>query len=251
MSQQDKGIIIGADQTQEWMLGWWYSHYRKYCDYPVVICDFGMSKKGLVKAKQIGTILNFDRESLLKLFGKTLCSKKKAAWQVLYSGELQNIHSIWMLKPFALSHTPFEKTLWIDLDCQIQGNLATIFTFIDNLTGFTIAPEMPDYQTLLKAKGYLLPGETVFNSGVIGFRKNCPILDVWKDEILLHHQDHLGDQDALSRIIYRHRFPVHRMPLKYNARQRHANDPSTHIVHHVQLWGKKHILEQMLLSSVY
>ncbi len=244
-----QGVIIGADKTQEWMLGWWYAHYKKYCDYPIAICDFGLSKNGLTKAKQIGTVLDFDKTSLLKLFNKTLCPKKETSWQELYSGKLQNIHPIWMLKPFGLAHTPFEKTIWIDLDCQIQGKLDDIFSFIDNSTGFTIVPEMPDYQSLLESKGYLLPGEIVYNSGVIGYKQGCKIIDLWKDEVLSHHTNYLGDQDALSRIIHRHRLPVHRMRMGYNARLRHAQDPSTVIVHYVHLWGKKYILEQMLLNT--
>ncbi|MCB1108827.1 MAG: hypothetical protein KDK44_04150 [Chlamydiia bacterium] len=244
-----KGILIGAEKSQEWMLGWWYSHYRKYHDLPIAICDFGLSEQGLKKARQLGTVLDFNKDDLLKIFDLPLCPKKQATWQELYTGPLQNIHPIWMLKPFSLMKSPFEKTIWIDLDCEIRGPLDPIFSFINSPSGFTVAPDTAYYQSVLESRNELLPGEVIYNSGVIGFRHKSRVIDLWTRELLSNHANYLGDQDALSRIIHRHRLPIHRMPKQFNARLRDAHDPSMTIIHYVQLCGKMRILEQMLLQS--
>jgi hypothetical protein len=35
------GVIVGCDAEQEWMLTWWWMHYRLHNDYPVTFFNFG------------------------------------------------------------------------------------------------------------------------------------------------------------------------------------------------------------------
>ena len=242
-----KGVLIGADQSQEWMLGWWYRHYTKHNQFPIAICDFGLSKEGRKKAEHVGHVLPFQKDSLLNKFRQT--EDIPADWTDIYPGDLKTIHPIWMLKPFALLFTPFQQTLWIDIDCEIRGPLDDLFSASNNPSGFACALDTKSCYQMMLSKKLLLPGERVYNSGVIAYRHKSQVVDLWSEEVLHHHFNYLGDQDALSRVIYRHRLPINRLHTKFNARPLQAEDPNMVIIHWVKIQGKMRILEKLMLET--
>jgi hypothetical protein len=51
------GIIVGSDQTQEWLLPWWWKNYARHNTYPVVFVDFGMSLEKKAWCREHGTLV--------------------------------------------------------------------------------------------------------------------------------------------------------------------------------------------------
>ena len=88
----------------------------------------------------------------------------------------------WFKKPLACLQTPFERSIWIDLDCEVRGGLGGLFE---------------SYGESLSLTRY--PG--AYNSGVIIFQHGVPIFEKWADLSL--DQNHLfrGDEDVLNWIL--------------------------------------------------
>ena len=38
-------FVTGCDESNEWMLPWFMSNYKKYNNYPIAFADFGVSKE--------------------------------------------------------------------------------------------------------------------------------------------------------------------------------------------------------------
>lgn len=245
-----RGVLIGADKNQEWMLDWWYSRYSQKNKLPVAICDFGLSREGLIKAHQIGLVLDFNKDILLKKFKQPIYPVHKPKWEAAYARQdFEQVHSIWMLKPFAMGCTPFKETLWLDIDCQVQCDLDAIFAYIKNTSGFTCALDTSQFEAALKSNGIMHPDEKAYNSGVIGYKYASIVIDLWAEELYSHHHDYPSDQDALSRVIYKHKLPIQLLPTRYNAHSSLNEDPSMEIIHWAHPFGKLHILDQILLDQ--
>ena len=61
--------------------------------------------------------------------------------------------------------TPFECTVWMDLDCEVTGSLIPLFQKVHTHSGIAVARER---RFTLEEAGY--------NSGVIVYRKDSPVL---------------------------------------------------------------------------
>ena len=237
-----RGVIIGADKTQEWMLDWWYFHYKKYNSYPITICDFGLSGQGKKQAQKMGTLLDIQKESLLKYFSQSL--KTPPHWEKSYARcDLDRMHPIWMLKPCAMKLTLFEHTIWVDLDCEIRDSLSPIF---ESNSGFTCALDTKKFEAGLKQNGVLSQDASAFNTGVIGYKRGCNIIDLWVEEIFENHNKYPSDQDALSQLIYQYNLNIDILKTTFNAHASKQNDPKMKVIHWAHPFGKKHILDQML-----
>lgn len=53
----NKGVLVGADQKQEWLLLWWWKNYSEENELPVCFVDFGMSEKGRKWCQKRGQLL--------------------------------------------------------------------------------------------------------------------------------------------------------------------------------------------------
>lgn len=109
----DYAVVTGCDSQHEWMLEWWYNHYRTYNDYPVYIGNFGMSESAIKYAQSIGRVINLRFKSRRN----------------------------WFKKPFAILGCEAKRILWTDSDCEIRGNLQQIFDdCVDGKVGVTLDP---------------------------------------------------------------------------------------------------------------
>lgn len=59
---QPKGVICGAEITQEWLLPWWWERYREHNALPVVFFDFGMSEEMKEWCKARGELISIPFE---------------------------------------------------------------------------------------------------------------------------------------------------------------------------------------------
>lgn len=226
-----KGVIVGSDQNQEWLLSWWWENYRKWNSYPVAFIDFGLSAKGKAWCQEKGIRIPLLMDDLFISDAEEISSPLTESWENKYGTQFWTSRKSWFKKPFACLKTPFQKTVWLDLDCEILRPLDSLFSYCDG--GIALAKDM---------------GAPTYNSGVIPFQKDHPLLHEWARRSLDQNCFYRGDQDLLSAIIEEKRCSVPELPSIYNWSGAHDLHPDTVICHWVGDLGKK-ILRYKVFSQ--
>ena len=60
--KRNQCILLGCDSNHEWMLPWWYKHYKAHNEYPVVFADFGMTKQSRRWCKVRGRVIQINKK---------------------------------------------------------------------------------------------------------------------------------------------------------------------------------------------
>lgn len=155
-------FLTGADEKQEWMITWFFDNYRQYNSSPVVFADFGLSESG-----------------------KELAQMRADHYIDLTSHKEKG----WFLKPKALMESPSKKTVWIDLDCEVIGNIDTVFNELE-LEKLAMVVDHPWKKRR---------GELWHNSGFVGINGKPAILSSWISNI--QSSPHVGDQEVLHAML--------------------------------------------------
>ena len=239
---EKQGVIVGCDRNQEWLLPWWWEHYSACNSYPVVFMDFEMSKQALDWCRDRGQCLkpplpNVASESDISSF-------KKERWEARYGKGIWLSRSAWFKKPLALLHSPFSVGLWLDLDCQVNGLLEPFFNCLSFGAEIALVKEPTFIQDFERQQGFLLPEEIHYNSGVIAFQQDAPILHQWVKEALDNNQSYVGDQQALCRTIFSRQPHLIELPLSYNWPRILGPNPQALIYHYTGGAGKLEIMQQ-------
>ena len=215
MSEQfHHGVVVGCDQNQEWLLSWWWENYIQENSLPVAFADFGMSPEARSWCEERGFVYAVGEKKVpLK---EEIEPSLVQFWEENRSCEAVKARSVWFKKPFALLHCPFEIGLWLDLDCEVLGPLEPIFEYIEPSSGIALAPLAEKWQKKAQDEGICLPGEVMYNSGVIAFHCHAPVLKKWAEESFHHNHLFFGDQDVLSRVIFKEGYKVGELPDVYN-----------------------------------
>lgn len=224
-----KGIVVATDIAQEWLLPWWWKNYTQWNSYPVAFFDFGMSQKMQNLCKTLGTLHTL---SLNPLFVKeeidlTLAQK----WEMQWGPHLWNVRHAWFKKPFACLNSPFDKTIWIDLDCEIKGTLAPLF----DLPKFAIAKDQIC---------------NTYNSGVIFFPKQDPLIKEWAQLSLEKNTIFPGDQDLLTWIVENQKFSIYELSQNYNWNIGFGDNSQAIIYHWLGANAKQALRSQIALSDL-
>lgn len=230
---QKQGILTGCDSNYDWMLKWWWSHYEATNHYPVTFIDFGMTPSAKAWCEQKGTVLSLPQitpDSPPPTASPYACSKR----------------AIWLSKPQALLNTPYQKTIWIDIDAQVKQSLSTLFALCPEDT-LALCPEIAIRAAAEKAAG-LIPKQAIsFNTGVIAYPQKAPLLTLWAEAATKHHA--LGDQDLLSRLIFENNLPIKQLPTTYNRIHPDPDDPKVVIYHYASKLGQSLLLEKINLRE--
>lgn len=236
-----EGILVGCDCNQEWLLSWWWDHYAKHNSYPVAFADFGMSPKALKWCREKGEILKLSFFPL-----KKVPKEKKIQWEKRAGEGIWPFRAALFKKPSAFLASPFPLSCWIDLDCEIKGNLEPLFNFLV-LADIAIAREPDPVQKQDREQGLNFPDESTYNSGVVPFRQGSRVLKQWID--LCEQKNHLflNDQSALSRAIYLTKPPLIELPQLYNWKMDLGPNPNA-LIHHYAYSSK---LELVRLVNDY
>jgi hypothetical protein len=239
-----KGIVVGCDQNQEWLLSWWWNHYCKHNSYPVVFVDFGLTEKARLWCRERGQVLSLKEDCHLKKVPTT----HQKAWETR-AGPIWPFRSAWFKKPLAALSAPFEYSCWIDLDCEIKGPLEPLFTVIAKGVDIALVPEPENVQRNDLAQNLIFPGEITYNSGVFAFRKNSPILNHWAKLSLEQNHRFMGDQNALSRAIFLHSPPLAELPAIYNWKKSEPPNPDAVIIHYIAS-SKVEIVQSLISKDI-
>lgn len=79
-----------------------------------------------------------------------------------------------------------------------------------------MTPEPQWSQDLNIHRGLSLPGEITYNSGVVVYDHDSPVLKVWLEQTPKRTHLFLGDQQLLSRILFTHAWKFNDLPQPFN-----------------------------------
>ncbi len=223
------GIVVGCDQYQEWLLPWWWKHYCSFSSYPVAFADFGMSKEAISWCEKKGIYIPLPEIAYRHM-------TQSGSLKDRYGNICDTMRSAWLKKPIALKHSPFERSLWLDLDCELRGDITPLFHLLSLGCDIALAQDEQDVDGSAQ-------GEIQYNSGVIATVQASPIIDHWIDAIKKY--DLAGDQEYLSRAIYDNKTPVTLLPQTYNWFFRLGECKEAVIFHYSSGRGKNAILHSL------
>ncbi|MCE2983448.1 MAG: hypothetical protein LW832_07775 [Parachlamydia sp.] len=241
------GILIASDETLEWMLPWWWHHYAAQNTLPVAMIDFGLSPEALEWCKQRGKVIPF-REPLDFLVPKErIAPELVLQWQALFHNKnFWKVRGFCLKKPLAMLKSPFERTIWTDVDCEIKKPLTPLFDYCETKAGLSLAPQ-PDFALQhYRAAGLLKPDEKTYNAGVVVFKKDSEVLFKWAEGVREQNACFPGDSDLLAQVIRQNGYTFQELPQIYNWRMAQGGNPEAVIVHWVADRGKQHIREESI-----
>ena len=157
----DRGVVVGLDEAQEWLLDWWWSNYSSHNDLPVHFVDFGMTGRARAWCAARGTL---SAPVPLDCYG-------------------------WFKKPLACLKSFFRQALWLDTDCEVRGPLDALFDFCaDGGIGLTL-----DRGTPLQYREAMPHDAPIYNTGVVAFNHGDPVVPQWASMTLALRSDRPGD----------------------------------------------------------
>lgn len=211
-----EGVIVAANRYQEWLLPWWWMNYAVHNKYPVTFINLGdMSEQAITWCQEHGNVVKLDIDTAFVADKEAIDPRVAELWEKICS-VVWRVRKEWWKKPFVFLKTPYQNTVWMDLDCQVRGSIKTLFPLSENEAGIAIAPE-PDWsQELNLQRGFLIPGEILLNSGVVVFKKDSPIIKEFAEQSLTRNDMFYGDQQLLSRILFYKGLEYTLLPPKFN-----------------------------------
>ena len=229
-----QGILVASDITQEWLLPWWWNHYSRTNHLPVAFVDFGMSSEMKAWCKDKGIYIHLPVADIFVVDKEEVLPSLIQEWEYIYGKHLWGNRSAWFKKPFACLQSPFQTTIWIDIDCEIRDSIQELFSFSKNPDDLAIAREHSGS----------------FNSGVMVFHHGLPLFEEWACRSIKENELHAGDQDVLSKIIEENASPISLLPPIYNWSRCESEDSSAVILHWHGTYGKAIIRHQMMRSQL-
>lgn len=243
LSSEPEGVIVGCSQNQECLLPWWWMNFRLHNNQPVTFIDFGdLSNSAISWCQKRGNLIKLDipndfvtrKEEIDPALACLWESKNSYVWLFRPS---------WFLKPFALLKSPYRKTVWFDLDCQVRGSIQPLYDYL-NRADLAMVPEPDPEQQLNRQSKILLPDELMYNAGVIVFNHGCPIIKEWAKRTLVDNHLFMGDQQILARLLYEQKGEIESLPQFYNWPIPYGINPEAIVLH---WWGayKESVLRQI------
>lgn len=235
-----QGVVVACDKEMEWILKWWWFHYSTHNHYPVAFVDLGMSREAKKWCRQRGSLIPLQCPKNFMIPKHLIAKERIKEWEEKLCREIDwSIREPWFKKPFAMLQTPFEQTIWTDLDCEITTSLASLFQKVHSHSGIAVARE----------RRYTME-EAGYNSGVIVYQKNSPVLSHWAEKCIHYNDQYLGDQDVLTEIIDTENIEITELPDTYNWRMKFGVNFEAVIIHWCGSWGKE-IIRRAIQSPSY
>jgi hypothetical protein len=207
-----KGIVCGSDEAQEWLLPWWWSRLRDHNDHRVVFCDFGMTEDALNWCRERGDVVKLPVSSKEAAHKGSFSSDFIEVWEKNYTDAVWNLRHAWFKKPLACLQSPFQRSIWLDLDCEVLGPLDDLFDLCSNESQVGIMREFA------KSHHPRFHPEALYNSGVIVFEHGVPLIEKWACGAIELTDQFGGDDVLISHLINSLRIPVEEIPEIYNWR---------------------------------
>lgn len=173
----DKAFLTGCDSNTEWMLPWFLENLKKNTEQPIIFADFGVN----------------DIESIRPYVHAVIDMTKTQ-------------EDGWFKKPKAMMHCPAKKTVWVDSDIEIRGNMDDIFDLLE-----------VNKLNMVKDKPWSMRYQTeMYNSGIVGMIDKPYILSLWTKRIV--ENPSRGDQETLHEMLdpLQNLMYINELPNEYN-----------------------------------
>lgn len=201
---QDKwGVLVGCDRNQEWLLSWWWNNIQRVGNYSVTFADFGMSDQARVWCQKRGELLSLHAASK----PEPLCQKLVEESGTWLDDAYLTSRPAWFKKPEAMQNSPYARTLWLDLDCEVLTPLEPLFD--TDLEGASIG-------LVREAERHQKFSEILYNSGVVLYESSSLLIRLWAEQAKSRTSQFRGDQELLSHIIQEQGFRIKELPSIYN-----------------------------------
>lgn len=240
----EKGVLVASNSFSEWMLPWWWDNYSKHSAYPVAFVDLGMSEGKVDFCKEKGSVVPYPYKEFRSAHQREVDPELIKEWEKIHHPQYLWIsRNAWFHKPLAILQTPFKKTLWLDIDCQVLRPIDPLFEMAERDV-IALAEEPRGIIKMYRDKGKLKPDEILFNTGVIVTLRNNPLILAWAQNCVTRNREFLGDQDLLSSLIYERKEKIATIPPDYNWRMIDGENKNAVIIHWVGPRGKRYILQE-------
>ena len=242
------GVITGCDERQEWMLKWWWDNYSKQNAFPVTFFDYGMSTSARLWCEKRGHVIPFTLPPSLAINKEDVPINTK--WHDTLSDYIWNRRNVWFTKAFSLLHTPYDKSLWIDLDCEVKKPIDPLFDFCEEGDGFAVTYNVDHADVDWKKRGILLPHEKGYQVGVFSYKRKSPVIDKWLEDCYQNHKQEFTEQSSLSHAIHKGKFQIFIFSNIYNWLEPDLEMPEIAIVHHVGSLLKRKLFSQIKVEAI-
>lgn len=229
-----EGVMVASNHEQEHFLPWWWMNFRLFNNFPVTFVDFGdMSAIARKWCSQRGNLITLGIPDTFIAKKEDVDPKLADLWEKCNS-DVWLGRLAWFKKPFALLKSPYQKTVWLDLDCQTKRSIQPLFSNYLEEADIALFPEKEEHQKKFQERGILLPGEKIYNSGVIAFRHGIPLIEEWVKQVFSKSKECENDQEILCKLLSRSNAKLAELPIIYNWFVRDGANPDAVIVH---WWG--------------
>lgn len=238
--REENGVVVGSDRSQEWLLPWWWENFTKHNHHPVTFVDFGLSAEKKEWCLEKGELVSLPFLDFLVKDKEEVVVDTANGWETHYGDNFWQYRKAWFKKPLACLQSPYKKTVWLDLDCEVLGPIQDLFTACEHPSGIAIAKDQISDTS----------ATTIYNSGVIAFQRNATLLAAWAEHSLENNGAFRGDQDLLSQIIFDSGTPVCELPARYNWNIGYGLNPEAVICHWIGDKGKNVLRDQLILKEL-
>lgn len=229
-----EGVIVGTSKGQEWLLPWWWMHFRSHNDYPVTFVDFGdLSEDACQWCRRRGSLIQLDVVDNFMAKKEAVDPAKALIWEAMHKN-VWEMRFTWYQKPFALCRSPYEKTLWLDLDTQVRASLGPLFQFDLGEGGIGVAAEPEWSQQLNLSRQIITPDEIMYNAGVVIYNRDSKIVQEWAKQSVSRNHLFCSDQQLLVDVLFREKLSFASLSPIYNWTVDREVNPDAVIVH---WWG--------------
>ena len=229
------GILVGSDSVQEWLLPWWHRNYIRHNSYPITWIDLGMSPQMRSWCKERGELVVLRIADIFVKPREEVSTENQALWEDRFGVAFWNCREAWFKKPAAFLQTPYERTIWIDSDCEIKGSIAPLFEYCKLPTPIS-----------MRSTPHLSPtGALIYNSGVVPYRWGLSYMEKWVDWSFESNEEYMSDQDILSEIIFQEGHPIKELSNVYHRFRSEPTEDAV-IVHWTGSNGKRMIEHQLI-----
>jgi hypothetical protein len=210
------GVLVGTDVSQEWLLVWFYEQFRKHnptC--PIAFADFGMTSDAHAWCKERGTVFRVEGFSLCHAENGEFVFRNEL-WQAnpLNVADVPPERQYLFYKPIAFAQSPFQRTLWLDLDCQVRGDLSSLLNLPLSPGGVAVASSGKSFFVKNQTKNLIFLIDK-YNSGVMLAETDSELVKDWRalaDGRFLFPTD----EEILSFLMARHEVQISQLEFKYN-----------------------------------
>jgi hypothetical protein len=239
-AEKEKGVLIGSDCHQEWLLPWWWERYSAENAFPVAFIDFGMTDAAKQWCAERGEIIPFSFDSSLTTHEKVYLNalqnweklRNSSLWKGNYGLSLPMVNPYGFKKLQACLFSPYQNSVWLDLDCEILGPIDNLFSQCCSHAEIALCRDFK-MEHLHEGKFY--------NTGVIAFKHGSPIMQKWA-EISTRRCGCFWREDLiLSTLFNKCNFSINELPSIYNWNIYFGLNMNAVIYHWSEEWGKTYI----------